>query len=303
MTEKILFFFALAGIGFALRKRGTVGGQGVRQLIVLTMDVLMPALNFYTAASRLTMDLAAPGKLFAGPLLGLPLTAVLVIAAGGLLSWVTAGLAGLKGKRKATFIVLVTFANSSFLPIPLSYALNGENGVLFVNMYNLSYIPILWTVGMWLMGGKAALKYAFHPAPMALIAGAIFGMTGTRLPEWLLDALRLLGNSAIPLAMICVGAVMAEQPLGFGRDLKPLLFVSAEKLVVVPLLAVMALGRVAVPEPMHTQAILQAAMPCMAQAGLYTVRFGGDVGLASRAAFLTTVLSIITVPLFLGMLR
>jgi predicted permease len=48
---------------------------------------------------------------------------------------------------------------------------------------------------------------------------------------------------------------------------------------------------------------MQAAMPVMAQAGLFAGRYGGDSRLGSAAALVTTILCVITVPLWMGSLR
>ena len=61
MTERILIFFALAGLGWAFRKGGLLTRDGVRDLIRLNMDVCVPALTFVTAATRLTPAVAALG--------------------------------------------------------------------------------------------------------------------------------------------------------------------------------------------------------------------------------------------------
>jgi hypothetical protein len=264
------------------------------------MDVLLPALTFSIAADRLTPAMAAWDRGLASPILGLPLTAVAIVAGGTLLGWLTAPLTGLARRSRPTYIFLLMFANCTFLPIPLSYALKGEDGVLFVNLYFLGYTFLFWTAGTWIIRGRAELKYLLHPNVIALILGAAIGVSGVRLPGTLMEVLKMLGGSMIPLGLIYSGAVLAEQRLEIGSDARSVAVMSGVKLVVLPVLTLLILKRVPVPEPMASQAILQAAMPCMAQSGIYVARLGGDTSYASKVAVATTILCVVTVPFFLG---
>ncbi len=303
MTEKILVFFALAAVGYAARRFGVFGRAGVRDLIRFNIDFALPALVFTAVSARLTPEVAGWNRGIAGPLLGLPLAAAPPGGGGRLLGEHTAPPAGIPGPPPpGTYALLFGFANAAFLPIPLSYALHGEEGVLHVSLYTAGYYPLFWTLGIWTLRGTSELKYAFHPNLIALVLGAAVGLTGTHLPELPLEVLRSLGACAIPLALVYTGAVLAEQTLSAGGDLVPLAWIAAGKLAVLPALAFAAVRALNVPEPIASQTVLQAAMPCIAQAGLYTARFGGDVRLASRAAFLTTILCVVTVPFILGRL-
>lgn len=302
MGLKILTFFSLTGVGYAARRVRIIGGDSVRDMIRLNMDVCVPALTFTTAATRLTPQVAALDRGVAGPLLGLPLAAVLTIGAGWLLGRLTTGLAGVRGKRAATYIYILTFANAAFLPYPLSFAMHGRDGILFVALYCLGYVPLFWTFGTWMLSGRVEWRFFLHPNLFALAAGAALGMTGTALPAWLMEVLELLGASAIPLALVYAGALLVEHPLVHAGDVRPLAVVAGMKLVVMPALALVVIRQFGVPEPIGAQTVLQAAMPCMAQAGLYAARFGGEPGLAGRASFLTTTLCIFTVPFFLSRL-
>lgn len=302
MTERILLFFALAALGYAVRRGGLLTGAGVRDLIRLNMDVCLPALTFSIAAANLTPEVAALDRGVAGPLLGLPLAAALTILAGLALGELTVPLAGVTGRRAKTYVYIVAFANAAFLPIPLAYAMQGEMGVLHVNLYTLGYTPLFWTLGTWVLSRKVQWRLFLHPNVFALLLGATAGMTGTALPAPVMELLRVLGGSAIPLALLYVGAVLAERPLDLRGDVRPLAALATVKLAVLPALALLVVGRAGVPEPIRTQAVLQAAMPCMAQAGLYAARFGGDAGLGSKASFVTTLLCLLTVPFIMGRL-
>jgi hypothetical protein len=126
-------------------------------------------------------------------------------------------------------------------------------------------------------------------------------MSGARLPDAVLDVLQMVGKGGLALALLYSGAVLAEKPLSPSGAWRPLSWLSGMKLIALPALALAVVRGLGVPDPIATQAVLQAAMPVMAQAGLYAARFGGEPALASRAAFLTTLLCAATVPFFVGL--
>ncbi len=149
MAERLVLFFALIALGFVLRKRKTITDSGIRDLIRLIIDVLMPALTFTSTALLLNPETAGVGKGIGGPLFGMPLLAIAICLGGAALGWALLPLAGLKGERGLTFVFLIGFANSSFLPIPLSYAVSGELGVLYVMLYLAGWMLLFWTLGMY----------------------------------------------------------------------------------------------------------------------------------------------------------
>ncbi len=301
MTERILVFFALAAVGYVVRRRGIIGGAGVREMIRLNMDVCLPALSFTAAAANLTPEVAGLERGIAGPLLGLPLGAALTCLAGFLLAKLTAPWAGLKGKSARTYAYITTFANAAFLPFPVSYALHGETGALYVSLYLLGYTPLFWTVGMWIIGGRWHPRLAVHPVLIGVVSGSVVGMAGIRLPAAVMDVLLMVGKGGLALALLYSGAVLAEKTISPAGSIRPLAWLTAIKLGIMPALALVIVRAFGVPEPIGGQVVLQAAMPCMAQAGLYAARFGGEPGLASKAAFLTTALCVLTVPFFAGL--
>lgn len=301
MTERIIVFFALAAVGYAVRKRGMIGSAGVRDMIRLNMDVCLPALSFSATAANLTPEVAALDRGFAGPLLGFPLAAAVTCLTGFGLGRLTASMAGLSGKSARTYAYILTFANAAFLPFPVSYALHGEAGALYVSLYLLGYHPLFWTVGMWIIGGRWNPKLAVHPILIGVVSGAVVGMTGIHVPAAVMDLLSMVGKGGLALALLYSGAVLAEKAISPAGSLRPLAWVTALKLVAMPALALLAVRGFGIGEPIGPQIVLQAAMPCMAQAGLYAARFGGEPGLASKAAFLTTALCALTVPFFVGL--
>lgn len=302
MTERLVLFFALIALGFLLRKRKTIGDPGIRDLIRLIIDVLMPALTFTSTALLLNPETAGLSHGIGGPLFGMPLLAIGICLGGAALGWMLLPLAGLRGERGLTFVFLIGFANSSFLPIPLSYAVSGELGVLYVMLYLTGWMLLFWTLGMYMIRGKPEWKFLLHPQMLALYFGAALGLTRTHVPDILVEVLKLIGASAIPLALLCVGGVMAVQGIDIKRDWRPVSVMVLGKMLVLPALVLVLVRWGGLGAPLGPHAVLQAAMPCMAQAALYVVRFGGDIRLAGAASFVTTLTAAITVPLFMRLL-
>jgi len=303
MTEKILVLFALAGAGYLLRRRNFLGAQGLQEIIRLDIDFLFPALTFITTAVNLNRENIGQAGSYLALFVGLPILACVICLAGVLLGWACLRFTGLKSQSRMTFIFLIGFANASFLPLPLCYALKGDIGVLHVFFYLFGYTILQWTLGLWLLKGKAEYKLLLHPQMLALVLGTVVGVSQVTIPNFLAEPLKLLGNSGVPLALLCVGGVIAEQRLAIHQQWRAQGIALVLKLAILPGLVLLACRWGGINEPLLSQAIIQAAMPCMASAALFTTRFGGDSSLASGAAFLTTILSVITVPFFMGFIQ
>jgi len=302
-VEKVLVVFVLMGIGYLVRRRGLVGKEGLANLISLNIDFLMPSLVFVTTAQRLSSEAQATEGGLAALLVGFPLLGVALCLTGSLLGALFCRLSGLPAKSQKTFIYVMTFANSSFISVPLLFTLKGQSGVLHIFLYNIGYLTLQWTYGMWLLQGKPQPKYLLHPVMISLALGAVVGLSGLTLPAPLMESLKMLGDSSVPFALLCVGGILVEEGLHLNRHGRALSMVVGLRLLAMPLLAFMTVRLGWLREPFGFQAVLQASMPVMAQAAIYTARFGGDVQFAGAASFLTTVLCIVTVPFFLGLVK
>ncbi len=303
LLSKLLGLFALMAVGYGLRQAKLINSDATSGLGRLVVDVCMPCL-FFIASLEFS---------WAGPSDGLVAVGGFGMSVLGLLiGYLIARVFGFSGLQLGTFLFLCSVGNSSFLPIPLSDALLGQSGVRSTILYILSNNIYIFSIGIALfsMGGihknyyKTMLfRVIAHPQSVAFWLGLSLHFIGFRPPAAVLEPISALGKTTLPLAMVCTGCILAGAG-GLRTASWGLIGVmGGVKLVLLPLIVYLAFKDNSFSDSSHGVLLLQAAMPCLASAGVYAQRFGGDAKLAAQGSLFTHVLAIFTLIFWLSFIR
>ena len=158
-----------------------------------------------------------------------------------------------------------------------------------------------WTHGVVVMGGRKqfSLKTALvNPGVLGSAAGLALFLAGIRLPGLVGNAIGFLADVNTPLAMVVIGAQMAwaDLPATFHS---PVLYQGAAvKLVLLPLITALALLPLRLSPLLYCTIVILSAAPTAGVTSMFAVRFGQDEESAAQLVTLTTLLSIVTLPLF-----
>ncbi len=226
---------------------------------------------------------------------------------------VFAKISKLKGNQRAVFINHHMFGNIVFLGFPLMDALfPGGEGLLYAAMYQLASNSIMWTFGVWVFlkgkgGSKSDVwKIMLNPNTIAFFIGLLLIFLKIRLPDIVFEPLHGLGKSTIYLSMLYVGAMLAHTSIR-GILRKPHIFLlSFNKLFFIPAIiafVVYAFSYWLFPsfgEISRKVLILEVSMPCMATIVVMARKFGSDDKLATENVFVSTLMSIVSIPLVYG---
>ena len=201
-----------------------------------------------------------------------------------------------------------------FLGFPLLDALfPGGEAILYAALYQLVMNTVLWTYGVVQLNpgssGKENLKKLANPNTIALLLALIMMIFKIRLPETFQLALGGLGGTTLYLAMIYIGILLAGTKfLQMIRKID-VLFLSFNKLILIPflLLAIFYMMFQFTSFQINTVAlsvlVLEASMPCMTILVLLAKRFGADDQKAMENFVVSTVLSVISLPLVMLLLQ
>ncbi len=314
-------FFALVLLGWLAARRQVLPESAIPGLNAYVLYFALPCMLFRFGSSLPLEKLADPA------LLGIYLAcAVAVVGLTVLLTW-RPGRAGGIDLRDAAFGALVAaFPNAGFMGVPLLVALLGEAaagpviGAIVVDLVVTSTLCLVLAQMQLPMQGRragrageaadaslrrgavASLRGALaNPLPWAIALGTAFAATRLALPAPVAQVLRLLGDSATPVALFSTGAVLCRagrhvhSRTPVGRTLP----VALIKLVVHPALvygtgrALQAAG-VAVPEFGLTVLTLTAALPSASNVAVLAERYGADNGRITRIIMVSTFLAFAT---------
>jgi predicted permease len=274
----------------------------------LEPDAVRAALTgsvFYLFLPALSLSVLWKAELGAESL-GIAGVAALGVAGGLALGWLAARLLRLGRAATGALLLAAGFPNAVYLGLPVLDRLLGETGRSIAIQYDLfACMPILLTFGVWLAqryGGRSGgvgdrLGPLAVPSFWAGGLGVLLNLGGvapvTVLDDWLL----LLGAAVSPLMLFALGLSLRLQAVAPGR-LPALGAVALIQLGLVPALAIVAAPTLGLDGDLLLGTVLEAAMPAMVLGIVFCDRYGLDTGLFAGAVSLTTLLSLITLPLW-----
>lgn len=313
----VLFLMMLAG--FAAGKLGILKGETVRSLSRFLLDFTLPALVVISMQKPFSPELRDQALRVLG------LSAVVYGAAFPLAYGLTALYRRAPAAEKGVHRFAMCFSNVGFMGFPVAQSVLGPESLFMVSVYNIPFQILAFSVGIVLIRGAgpaapagaevpsaagrtrpasgrlggilAGAKAFMNPAVLAAVVGFALFLLSIRIPEPLYSAMLLLGETTTPLAMAVIGAVLAGSKLGKVFANPRIWITTAYRLALHPLIVyglAAAFGlrglELAVP-------VLIAAMPVAANTTILAGVYGGDEVSASGMVFISTILSLASIPI------
>lgn len=303
---EILF---IIGIGFILAKKGWFAADTSALLTKLVMKIALPLYML----CQLEKDFTHDSLLQIAPDLLLPFSSILLAYIVGRIA---VKLLHIRQDRQGVFITCFFIANTIFIGLPVNLALFGTQSVPSVMLYYMANTTMFWTLGVYHIvndstGGEKAmplfslqtLKKVFSPPLLGFLIGLAFILANIQLPEFLLVSFQYVGNLATPLSLMVIGIEMSSISLASVHWDRDLVGALCGRFIICPL-CVLALLPVIVVTPMSAQVFtMQASMPAMTQMTVVAKAVGADVKYATQVSFLSVVLGLIVIPLYMFILE
>ena len=287
---QVAILFIFIGVGFAISKFGVIDKKGTAQITDILFYIVTPAVIINAFCS---VDFSKERLL---SLLFVAICASFVYVIGIVLSAVIF-------RGKPAFMKLGTvFSNCGFMSLPLAMALFGETGVFLVSVYIIIHNIFMWTYGISLCSDeKLSLKRAlFNPGTIGVIIGLPLFILGVNLPEMISVPLNGISGLNTPLAMIVIGFYLSKTKPGVEKGDGAVLLVTVMRLIAVPALALLAFSFVPIYREVLYIIMLPACAPTAANTAMFAAKFSQNPDSSSRVVSLTTVASILTMPIFMA---
>jgi len=209
------------------------------------------------------------------------------------------------GTRKRIFTMACTFTNCNFMGFPLQTALLGPTGIFYGTPYAMISPLLLWTGGIvYLSGDVKAFRWRkalLNPGVFGIAAGLVLFVGGVTLPDILNTAVKHLADMAVPLPMLVIGCQLAHTDLrNILRDRMAWLC-AALGLLILPLGEVGLMVLCGIRGSVLVANAIAAATPPGAAVAMLAQRNGLDPKLAAELVSSQTLMSIITMPLVVGL--
>lgn len=198
------------------------------------------------------------------------------------------------------------FSNCGFVGYPLIAGLYGKVGIFYTSIYTIPFNMFIWSYGVLLFKKKSegnVFKKVFLTPPMiSMFIGLIIFFFSIKLPNPVIKTTESIGNMTTPLSMFVIGAMLAEVKLKDIFSGISVYYVNIIKLVVAPVIVLLALKILNVDKTVLSISVILTAMPSATLVGIFAQNYGGDKAFASKCAFLSTILSVITIPFIIMLL-
>lgn len=300
LINQALILFALILIGFAARKGKFLLEETGKVLSSLVINVSAPCTILVSVFSSNRLLSNGQVLLFLAVTIGVYLGTMLLAVPVPKLLRVPADQAGI-------YRFMTVFGNVSFMGIPVLRALIGADAVFLCSILTIIFNLSVYTYGQVQVAGdprqrEINVKMFLQPVMIASYLALILYLLNWQPPAGVLSILSLLDGTTSPLAMLVIGCSLAAYSF---RDIflngKMYLF-SAVKLVIVPVLTWAVLKPWLHNELMLGVLVASAAMPVATNTTLMATKYKGNVKLAASGVFITTLLSLVTLPLLLAIL-
>ena len=303
---EILF---IIGIGFILAKKGWFAADTSALLTKLVMKIALPLYML----CQLEKDFTHDSLLQIAPDLLLPFSSILLAYVVGRIA---VKLFHIRQDRQGVFMTCFFIANTIFIGLPVNLALFGTQSVPSVMLYYMANTTMFWTLGVYHIvndstGGEKSmplfslktLKKVLSPPLLGFLIGLAFILVNMKLPDFLLVSFQYVGNLATPLSLMVIGIEMSSISLASVHWDRDLVGALCGRFILCPL-CVLALLPVISVTPMSAQVFtMQASMPAMTQMTVVAKSVGADVKYATQVSFLSVVLGLIVIPLYMFMLQ
>ena len=298
----MLTLFALVVVGYVAGKLGYLGGDFDRQLSRLVINITCPALIL---SSAMTGEL--PDRRFILPLLLISLITYLILTGAAFL--LPRYLTKKKDDEGAIGFALM-FGNVGFMGYPVVASIFGHEAVFYAAVLNVVNTFAVFTVGTILITGKNDVeekrfeKKVLYSTPMlaAYLTMAIVALEINNIPEAVSQPLTMLGNITVPAALLIIGSSMSNLSLRTMLGNTTVYATTLFRLAILPIGIHFLMGALGFSPFVVNINTLVIAMPVATYGTILCLKYQKDTTMITEVTFITTLLSMISIPLLVMLL-
>ena len=303
MFEVMITLFVIVVVGYAAGKMNYMGGEVDRKLSSLVINWTCPALIL---SSAMTGDL--PDRRYILPLLGISAFTYVVLTAA---AWGLSRVLTKRSENRGILSFAMVFGNVGFMGYPVVASIFGQQAVFYAAVLNVVNTFAVFTIGtMMITGGQGADRERFskkvlYSTPMisAYLSMLIVALGVDYIPGYVSQPLTMIGNITVPAALLIIGSSMSQLPLRALLGTPVVYVTTLLRLCLLPVgvhFLCLALGFDPYVTSINTVVI---AMPVATYGTILCLKYNRDTTLIAELTFITTLLSMITIPLLVLLLR
>lgn len=304
IASKVLVVFAIMGSGAVARKLRWLSAESDRSLMKLTVNLLLPCLFFHRVLTDSKLDNAT--DVYLPPLVGFS-TTVAGFAVAGLIAWLCGKWIDLPTQsHRRAFTLCTGMYNYGYVPLPIADAMFA-GAVTTLIVHNVGVEIALWTVGILVISGslgRDAWKHLVNAPLIAIVLALAFKFAGAKpyVPGFVVEAAGAMGACGIPLGLILSGATIYDlwRHSAWLSHWRGFVAAAVLRVLLLPISFLLFARYTPISLELKQVMILQAAMPSAIIPIVITRLYGQDTATAFRIIVGTTLLGVVTIPLWIA---
>ena len=302
MIVVMITLFALVVVGYVAGKLGYLGGDFDRQLSRLVINITCPALIL---SSAMTGEL--PDRRFILPLLLISVVTyiVLTVVAFWLPRWLTR-----HREDEGALGFALMFGNVGFMGYPVVASIFGHEAVFYAAVLNVVNTFAVFTIGTILINGRSDgdsgrfQKKVLYSTPMlaAYLTMGIVALEVKDIPAVVSQPLTMLGNVTVPAALLIIGSSMSHLSIRTMLGNATVYATALFRLGILPIGIYFLTRALGFSEFVVNINTLVIAMPVATYGTILCLKYKKDTTMITEVTFITTLLSMVTIPLLVLLL-
>ncbi len=293
VATQMVALFLLVIAGYVSRKCGLMGKDFDRKLSNFVIQVTAPCLIIAS-----TMGDVMPDRNHILPLLGVGMVTYAVLI---MLAYVLPRLMPVKPADRGMYSFMLTFANVGFIGYPIVSSLFGHSAVFYACILNApnTMTVFVWGV-MFITGNKAGKfnpKLLISPAMIATYISIIIVAFGWRAPSFIAQPFTLLGNMTVPAALLVIGSSIGGMSTRLMMGSAGTYVMCLFRLFLLPVGLFYLFVLFGVDRQINAINAVLIGMPVASFGTMFCMKYGKDATVMTQGTFLSTLLSVLSIPL------
>ena len=287
-TQALMFIYMVVGV--IIVKTKILKKEGRSSLIGLLINITLPCMILHS----FEQDAGIEELIAAGHALIISACCCLIAYGIGVVIWRRK-----PAEKRAVMEFATMFSNAGNAGLPIVSLVFGAEGVFYTSFLLIPIRVLMWTLGVSLFvkqEGKARWKtLLINPSLLVVFVGLFILLTPFKLPAVMSTAITNIGNMTGPLSMMIIGASLADMNVREALD-KDAFILSAVRLLGIPVLAMVIMRAIGIDTMLWQVQATLLAMPAASNTAILAEMYGRDHSFAAKCVFISTILSLITVP-------
>lgn len=288
--EMLVILFGIAA-GYLARRLGYLGGETDQKLSKIILNITMPCLII----ASVTTGEALPE---ASKILSTLKVAAVFYGVEMLLAVIVPRILGGTEQQKGVWRYILVFPNVAFIGYPVTVAIFGPEALFYAVILVLPFNLLAYSIGPLMLAGRAKFRWQQLASPciIAAVLALVVALCRISLPVLVGECAAFVGDLTTPLSLLVVGSLLAGLSVRQVFASPRLWVLTALRLLILPALLWVILGWMQVEPLVADIAVILMAMPAAVNGTMLCMEYNGDTECMAQGTFLTTLVSILTIP-------